>query len=264
MAGKNLIAHLRAARVADVRLRPGEKIVVIPDVHHKWKRAEAIVSAEAPDRVVFLGDYFDDLDDTPEMARATARWLKRSMADGSRVHLLGNHDLSYMSGLESLRCSGYDGQKQEAIDECGVDWSRLEPFCWIDGGAWLCTHAGLSADFLDCIRPGATAADAGGVLEEAKTDLERASDGSHCHAFLQAGAARGGPADTGGIVWCDYDLEYNDVPGLRQIFGHTRGSQVRHKRGPGGAEHYCIDTVLHHYIAYKDGAVDIRPAPRGA
>ena len=231
-------------------------------MHHKWRKAESIIESESPDRAVFLGDYFDDFGDSPEIAAGTARWLKRSLVDRARVHLIGNHDLGYMSALPRLRCSGYGEDKHAAVASCGIDWSRLEPFCWIDGGAWLCTHAGLSARFLELVRPGATAADVGDVLEEARVDLRRVSDELHAHPFLQAGAARLGPSETGGIVWCDYNEEYEDVPGLRQIFGHTRGERVRHGRGPKGAEHYCIDTVLNHYIVYDGGGgIEVRAAP---
>lgn len=250
--------------MASVRLRPGEKAVVIPDVHNKWKKAEAIVAAESPDRIIFLGDYFDSLDDTPDDAAATAAWLAGSLADRTRVHLVGNHDLNYMSSLPELGCSGYSPLKRAAIERCGVEWARLEPFCWLgmagadEGDAWLCTHAGLSAVFLESVRPGAAASDVDGVLGAARTDLDRINDKGHRHAFLQAGYARGGMDASGGIVWCDYNLEFRDVPGLRQIFGHTRGPGVRGGRGPGGSEHYCIDTVLQNYIAYEDGRVVVR------
>lgn len=249
--------------MASVELRPGEKAVVIPDVHNKWKRAEAIVAAERPDRVVFLGDYFDDFGDTTEDADSTAAWLAGSLSDETRVHLVGNHDLNYMSSLPGLRCSGYDFLKHAAIARHGLEWRRLEPFCWLGGGggggkkggAWLCTHAGLSAPFLESVRRGAGAADVPDVLRAARTDLDRIDDERHLHTFLQAGYARGGAAETGGIVWCDYNDEYRDVPGLRQIFGHTRSERVRHVRGRGGAEHYCVDTVLNHYLTYADGDV---------
>lgn len=248
--------------MASIQLRQGEKAVVIPDVHNKWERAEAIVDAERPDRVVFLGDYFDDFGDTVEDADSTAAWLERSLGDEARVHLVGNHDLNYMSRLQGLRCSGYGPRKHAAIARRGLEWRRLEPFCWLGwegggGGAWLCTHAGLSAPFLRLVRPGAAAADVPGVLEAARTDLDRINDEDHRHAFLQAGYARGGSAPTGGIVWCDYNAEYEDVPGLRQIFGHTRDDEVRRGRGSGGAEHYCIDTVLRHYLTYVDGTVRV-------
>lgn len=252
--------------MARVRLGAGERAVVIPDVHNKWKRAEAIVAAESPDRTIFLGDYFDDFDDTPADAAATVAWLRRSLADETRVHLVGNHDLNYMSGLPGLHCSGRDPLKGEAIAERGVEWRRLEPYCWLgmagepEGKAWLCTHAGLSAPFLESVRPGAAAADVDGVLGAARADLDKIDDGAYRHAFLQAGYARGGPEAVGGIVWCDYRYEFRDVPGLRQIFGHTRDMDVRHGRGAGGGEHYCIDTVLRHYIAYEDGRIDVRAA----
>ena len=265
--GDNGAGARRAVRM--VWLEPGEKAVVIPDIHNKWPRAEEIIADESPDRIIFLGDYFDDFEDTTEDAEATAAWLAKSLADRSRVHLAGNHDVHYMSDLPELRCSGHSAAKRAAIAGRGVDWSRLEPCCWLgqagDGAesAWLCTHAGLSAPFLESVRPGpATAASAAVALGAARADLDRARDPDHPHPFLQAGSARGGLAETGGIVWCDYRLEFRDVPGLRQIFGHTPAGTVRHglAAGGGGGEHYCIDTALGHYIAYKDGAVTVRSA----
>ena len=252
--------------MARVMLGEGERAVVIPDLHNKWRKAEAIIRDESPDRVVFLGDYFDDFDDTPDDAAATASWLARSLADRTRVHLIGNHDVHYMSALPGLGCSGYDPRKQAAIDRCGVRWAGLEPYCWLgmagdgDTSAWLCTHAGLSATFLESMQPGAKAQDVDRVLGAARTDLDRINDAGHPHTFLQAGRARRGPAVSGGIVWCDYRIEFRDVPGLRQIFGHTRGEAVRHGRGDDGSEHLCIDTVLRHYIAYEDGRAVVRIA----
>ena len=250
--------------MARVVLEAGERAVVIPDMHHKWKWAEAIIRSESPDRAIFLGDYFDDFNDTPIHAGVTAKWLAGSLADSTRVHLVGNHDIHYMSSLPYLGCSGYDPRKRAAIEMCGVEWARLEPYCWLGmaGGdvadAWLCTHAGLSAAFLESVRPGATAGDVEDVLGAARADLDRINDAECGHAFFQAGRARRGRAPTGGIVWCDYRIEFEDVPGLRQIFGHTPGTAVRYGRMADGAEHFCIDTALQHYIAYEDGRAAVR------
>ena len=44
--------------------------LVIPDLHHRVAAAEEWIARYPADRVVFLGDYFDDFDDTPKMAEA--------------------------------------------------------------------------------------------------------------------------------------------------------------------------------------------------
>ena len=229
----------------------GGRTLIIPDVHNKAAKAEGMVRDAGPvDRVVFLGDYFDDYDETPEDTRDTAKWLSSSLGRDDRVHLIGNHDLNYMTGNPNLRCSGYTREKYEIISGYGIPWERLRPFYWLGGGdgdgGWLCTHAGLSNDFYTEVGGGAPVRE---VMEGAGRDLERVHDASHAPEFFRAGTSRGGAAPVGGILWCDYS-EFADVPGLRQVFGHTRGSSVR-RHADGGTEHICLDTVLNHYAVYE-------------
>ena len=232
----------------------GRKVVIIPDVHDRYRRAEDLIAREDPDAVVFLGDYFDSHEHG--RPRGTAAWLKRSMEEPGRIHLLGNHDMHYMSTNPELRCSGYDERVLKWIKDARVPWGRAAPYCWVDG--WLCTHAGLSAAF---VRGEAGRADLGAalsVLEGAHQQLRHIDDPSRRCGLFQAGVSRGGTQENGGITWCDYG-EFGDVPGLRQIFGHTRGDGVRHG-GSAGSEHYCIDTALGHYAVYSDGRMAVRRA----
>lgn len=75
-----------------------KKILAIGDIHQapNLEQIEATIARENPDRVIFVGDYFDQWHDHPDHAAKTARWLKQSLADPKRVHLLGNHDLHYL------------------------------------------------------------------------------------------------------------------------------------------------------------------------
>ena len=57
-------------------------------------------------------------------------------------------------------------------------------------------------------------------------------------------STRGGRDEYGGILWCD-EREFEDIPGVQQIFGHTVGDFVRK-----GVSHFCIDTALNHYAIY--------------
>ncbi len=245
--------------VAGIALGGGERLLVLPDVHHKWGRAEAVIAAERPDATLFLGDYFDDRGDAAADARATAGWLRASVEDGSRTHLLGNHDIHYMSGNAALRCSGYGADKHAAVSGAGIDWAALGLHCAVESGGreWLCTHAGLSGRFLGALGARRTAAGVREALGAMGRDLEDLGDEGRRRPFLEAGRARGGPAPCGGPVWCDY-AEFEDVPGVRQIFGHTRGAAVRHASPGDGSEHYCMDTALNHYAVVSGGAVRVR------
>ena len=265
------------------------RTLIIPDIHHKYRIAEQIIAKEQPDLTVFLGDYFDDFGDSPEITDKTAKWLVESLShdtiDGKnrrgkksrRIHLIGNHDLHYMTKNKNFQCSGYSEQKWRVINSHDIDWSKLRLYYWLgsedDGHAsnedncsgnhagsigcnktssrWLCTHAGFSnrlfmqqrKTYSETVR---------GVLQRAEEDLRNVHNESMGHVFLHAGHVRGGTNSVGGLVWCDY-AEFDDIPNTRQIFGHTRDFKVRHKStNATSSEHYCIDTVLCDYAICED------------
>lgn len=230
-----------------------DKVVVLPDVHDKYAKAEALIARESPCSVVFLGDYFDGRGEDPE---GTAEWLAGSMAKPERIHLLGNHDMHYLCDNLDLRSSGYDSLVLKDIQAARVPWEKAAPYCWLDE-TLLCTHAGLSAALVRSVAGSDSAADAKSVIGKAYNQLEAAKSGGDAPLF-GIGRKRGGPQETGGITWCDY-AEFEDIAGIRQIFGHTRDFDVR-TRIVGDTGHYCIDTELRHYAVYANGKVAIKAA----
>ncbi len=240
--------------MAHSQLHFTDNLLIIPDIHNDYFIAEKIIKKENPDKIIFLGDYFDDFDDTVQDAINTAKWLKKSLKQKNRIHLIGNHDLSYMTDNPNLKCAGYSIDKHKAIKEQGIEWNKLRMHYFIDE-KWLCTHAGFSNDFLkqqstkksDSIQ---------NVLDFSKNDLEKIDDEDYTHPFFQVGFSRGGSNDVGGPLWCDYD-EFVDIPGTNQIFGHTPNYIVRHHKTK-KSEHYCIDTKLNHYAVYRDEVMCVK------
>lgn len=220
------------------------KVLIIPDVHNRFYEAEGIIMRENPDHTVFLGDYFDNYGDTPEYALQTAVWLKLSMENSNRTHLLGNHDLSYLDRLE--RCPGWEEWKQYAVNKTGIDLSKLKMFCYVDD--WLCTHAGLSRYFYDAYsRDG----------ETVKDFLERYSeDDDLVRRLYDCSPYRGGRDAFGGILWCDYE-EFEDIPNQKQIFGHTHDTKPRTNIGE-NIQHICLDTFLRYYAIYENKEMEIK------
>ena len=100
------------------------KTLIVPDIHNKIIEAESIIDHERPDNIVFLGDYFDDFNDSPIIAQQVAEWLKQSLKKPNRIHLIGNHDICYMTNGDQ-KCSGWDGAKQMFINKVGVNWKLL-------------------------------------------------------------------------------------------------------------------------------------------
>ena len=63
-----------------------EIVLIIPDIHHKVDEVEKIIRSVGADKVIFLGDYFDNIDDTPEVVKYTCDWLVHSVKMPNRIH----------------------------------------------------------------------------------------------------------------------------------------------------------------------------------
>jgi len=224
------------------------KTLIIPDIHTRFDKAEAIISSIDHDNIVFLGDYFDEFYDTLAQNQQAAHWLKESMKKKDRIHLLGNHDLAYMD--QDHRCSGFTENKLVAIESSGVDLTKLQHYCWV--GDWLCTHAGLSNNFYKYNQKCPSPIDKDECVN-VNNFLHNMEDEDK-DLLYNVSIHRGGRSKFGGILWCDYD-EFIDIDHIKQIFGHTKSNEVRQRQDPmHDSEHYCIDTGLKHFALHdSDG-----------
>ena len=207
------------------------RILVIGDIHHAVDRAEAILTRwrDRYDQAVLLGDYFDNSRDSPDQARHSAQWLAGSLLREERIHLLGNHDLSYLFPANpGLNCPGFTADKCRAITDVLSDapLKRLH-LAW-SAGPWLFSHAGFHPSFAFGSTPAALADRAGALLAGLA--------GDRFEPWLSVGLARGGKAAVGGITWQDWNQEFQPVPRVHQIVGHTPCRGVvrgRHMRADG-------------------------------
>jgi hypothetical protein len=223
------------------------KTLIIPDIHTKFGLAEEIIEKEKCDEVVFLGDYFDNWDDNYEIAHQTAEWLKESMKQDNRIHLIGNHDLSYSDPKRHM-CSGFEELKKHAIDKVGIDWEQLWRWVWVDD--WLCTHAGLSNEFYKMY------AKDGEYIQNFLARMYGTKETEQTLYSVSSFRSNNGDPSAG-IVWCDWK-EFINIPNVKQIFGHTVGDIVRHEKN-----NYCIDTALNNYAIYdhKTEKMQIKDTP---
>jgi hypothetical protein len=232
------------------------KTLIFPDLHEPpqpvFDRIETIIADEHADRIVFLGDYFDQFHDTPSDAERTAKWLVQSLTDPRRTHIIGNHDASYLWLVDSTFCPGFTWEKANVIrDVLGEDSKGKFLFhTWVDG--WLLTHAGLSADWVtvpvDLLPKW--------IENEGKAARSAFDHGKH-HWFAEVGRTRGGLRPAGGILWCDH-LELAPISEVRQIYGHTPAAEPRWE----GSNHLCLDTAdrngPQHFALIDRGAVKVR------
>ncbi|MBE2213507.1 MAG: metallophosphoesterase [Opitutaceae bacterium] len=143
------------------------RTLIIPDLHNKVRKAEFLLAKLKGqyDRVCFLGDYFDDFDDTPAHAERVARWLRESLDRPERIHLLGNHDLAYLVPGRLTACSGFTIEKRHVIAEvlADVPLSRFAIAVNIEG--WLVSHAGFHRRFAEGKTPEELITMANGALK---------------------------------------------------------------------------------------------------
>ncbi len=248
------------------QLSSGERILILPDIHQCHLIAQRIIDSVPHDRLILLGDYFDDFHDSPSHSSATAKWLAdlldaHSAESGYLTTLLGNHDAPYRWPHNgALQCSG------NTIEKCYVinavmqprHWDRLELYTERQG--WLLSHAGFHPRLLSSNPQGAYSVDSLYLAQEASQCVRAASEGRH-HPWLSVGRDRGGYDAFGGVTWCDWN-HLPATPGVKQIVGHTKGREVRYNSGGGGVEgmsktRWCLDTNLRHYGVLEDGELSV-------
>jgi len=209
--------------------------------------ASKIIDKEKADKVVLLGDHFDDFYDTVEMNKSTASWVKHRLELPHFTFLLGNHDAVYR-WLSIPRCSGWDKKKHEAINSVLTteDWNKFKLFEVVDG--WLLTHAGLTAHN---VHPKAK-----DIIKWLGIECEKAVKAPSTHWLLAAGRARYGSEDFGGITWCDANEEFVPIEGIKQCFGHTPL-----QGGPKwfGENNVCIDSHpgLQNFAIIENGKLSV-------
>lgn len=135
-----------------------KRTLVLGDIHGRslWKR---IVEQEQPDRVVFIGDYFDsyDLSTTEQLHnfKEIIEYKETSFTNGGKedqhktkvILLIGNHDFHYMSGITE-QYSGYQHRSSPIINQI-IEENKHHLQMAYKMGDFLFTHAGVSSAFMD-------------------------------------------------------------------------------------------------------------------
>lgn len=197
--------------------------LIIPDLHLRWEHANKIINHVKADEIIFLGDFFDNFGDDPNQVEEMIDWLEDSVTKSNRIHLFGNHDIHYAYPHEHFRCSGYDQWKHFIIrDRLPTKfWEKLKYYHVLDG-KWLISHGGFDNRYLP--------KDIANLRENRPEFFKRITgyldttlETGHRQDswILHAGKSRGGQHPAGGLIWCDFDREFQPITGLNQIVGHT-------------------------------------------
>jgi hypothetical protein len=229
--------------------------LIIPDTHLKHKRAQRIIDNEGADKVILLGDFFDDFNDSVEMNIETAEWVKSKINNDYFIFLNGNHCLQYRySNNPYTKCSGYSYNKDVAINQILTkqDWDKFKWYYVLDD--YLITHAGLSYSHLGNLT-NFTIPEIIKFLDKNIVNANIALEINQAHWLFMAGQYRGGQQKTGGITWVDFDNEFEPIAGIKQLAGHTEKSNIRYLDGK---NNICLDTSLNHYAVYNSKTKELK------
>jgi hypothetical protein len=132
------------------------KILVLGDTHGRqsWKEA---IKQEAPDRVIFIGDYFDSLDiqGIDQLRNFEDILDLKKGADINKnsfevILLIGNHDYHYFPEIGYSGTSGFQHQMAITFGHLlNENRSSLQMAYQLD--EFLFSHAGISPEFMDTI-----------------------------------------------------------------------------------------------------------------
>jgi predicted phosphodiesterase len=231
-----------------------ETTLILPDLHLKVEQADKIIKHVGADKIICVGDVFDDFGDNPESVRNAAEWFVDFVNNPNHIFLVGNHEQHYAYSYRTFQCSGYEQWKYFLINDIVPRsvWDKLKWFHFLDG-RWLLCHGGLhKLNVPDSIkkfrqdRPKFVAELTGWLDHEIIQGFQAGANGQGSWVF-NAGRARWGQQRVGGITWCDFEREFYPLRGINQIVGHTPQMQ-----GP----KWCI---LENDPLNSDGKVVYRP-----
>lgn len=225
------------------------KTLVFSDVHNRTEEVSKIISKVSnPDLIISLGDWFDNFGDTPDDAEKTARFVKALTLNKNFIWILGNHDAPYFyPKCNYAWCRGQTKDKLKAINKVFGDKKPFKLYHFDE--YYLYTHAGLNPYFLP--KSGFCPL---WLEERANRAMSNMEKGLY-DEFVGVGASRGGLQTFGGITWQDFD-EFIPIPGVNQVFGHTKGVEPRQILGESSVN-WCLDTNNKHYAVIEDSRITI-------
>ena len=227
------------------------KTVIISDVHGRdmWKH---IIAQEQPDRVVFLGDYFDSFD-IPGIDQIYnfKEIIKYKNSHQSEVILLiGNHDYHYFPEIGFTGTSGYQAKIAVSINHV-INENRQHLQMAYKMDEFLFTHAGVGEGWLN--KHGWN----NEPIDEFVNDMWLFKPFS-----FEFDGINGYGDDLGQTpIWIRPKSLMRDAKNLKkdiiQVVGHTAVKRIDKKGGATGGRYYFVDVqeTSKEYMIITDGII---------
>jgi predicted MPP superfamily phosphohydrolase len=227
------------------------KTVVIGDIHGRsvWK---LIVEIEKPDRVIFIGDYFDsfDIKGVDQLSNFQDIIAFKESGQCEVIMLIGNHDYHYFPEIGNTGTSGYQHIFAPSIQYVvGDNRKHLQMAYQMD--EYLFTHAGVSSKFLDNVFM-----DYGWKTENIATDLnelfkykpKQFEFGMAVNIRKMSYLDPSGDNEEQSPIWIRprslFKVNHDTLrKQVIQIFGHTQIEKIDTKGLSTGERYYLIDCL---------------------
>lgn len=199
------------------------KVLFVGDIHNHSYMLDDITKLDKKyklDKIIFLGDYVDDWNTNNMQSIDTLyRVIKLKLANPEKiVLLLGNHEFSYLG----KPCSGhmyYLSEFMEIILKDYINLFELYSIIELDNKQYVCTHAGITNDFIYNQLNGSG---------NWKLGLERFNEDKlkYINALGCCSGFRGGVDKYSSFLWADMNehiqcAEFEQPLIPYQIVGHT-------------------------------------------
>lgn len=219
------------------------KTLVIPDIHGKtiWKK---ILFEEMPDKVIFLGDYFDcyeKISTALQIHNFNEILEFKKKGDLEVIMLIGNHDHHYFPEIGYTGTSGYQHVGRYDIEHV-INENREHLQIAYQFDKYLFTHAGVSQIFMDQIF-----GKDGWSLDNISQELNELFKHKP-HAFTFNGVDGYGYDVYQTPIWIrptslikankDSEIKKKYI----QIVGHTKVLKIDKKGKATGKKYYFVDT----------------------
>jgi len=183
------------------------KYLFIGDIHGDLKLVQFLLGNFSQYQLCFVGDIMDSFKFTPRDQVECMRLILSSDCGLIR----GNHEESYL--YQHMRASGWNPETDYLLQPYyDAIKARSKYFLYLKDHQLLVTHAGLSKGLWDNV---------GLTLDKVEETLTTWSSTPVESPIHWIGQSRGGRRPCSGILWCDYNLDFEPVEGLKQVFGHT-------------------------------------------
>jgi hypothetical protein len=227
------------------------KTIVIADVHGRdmWKH---IIAQEQPDRVVFMGDYFDSLkiDGLIQIHNFKEIIEYKTTSNKEVILLIGNHDYHYFPEIGNLNISGYQSGIAPYLNQI-VDENRQHFQMAYKMDEFLFTHAGVGEMWL--LKHGWD----NEPIDEFVNDMWKYKSNS----FKFDGINSHGDDLGQTPIWIRPRSLMKDGQRFKkdiiQVVGHTWVEQIDKKGKSTGGRYYFVDTqeTSKEYMIITDGII---------